>query len=67
MGAALIHKDRLDFPSWGERRSAKGDVRSGEVALEHQVSQAIGNMWFLWLPIDDEPGPDSFRGYVERN
>jgi hypothetical protein len=24
-------------------------------------------MPFLWLGIDDEPGPNSLRGYVERN
>lgn len=32
-----------------------------------QVSNYIGNMPFLWLPIDDLPGPDSLRGYIERN
>ncbi|MAM93323.1 MAG: hypothetical protein CMI61_01570 [Parvibaculum sp.] len=24
-------------------------------------------MPFLWLAIDDEPGPGSLRGYIERN
>ena len=24
-------------------------------------------MSFLWVPVDDEPGPESARGYVERN
>jgi len=24
-------------------------------------------MPFLWLPIEDEPGPKSLRGFVERN
>lgn len=24
-------------------------------------------MPFLWLAINDEPGPDSLRGYIERN
>ena len=24
-------------------------------------------MSVLWLPIDDEPGPNSIRGYVEQN
>jgi hypothetical protein len=31
------------------------------------VSEIIGNMRFLWLAIEDEPGPNSQRGYVERN
>ena len=65
--AALINRDKLDFPTWGKGNSAKRDVRSGEVALEHQVSQVVGNMSFLWLPIDDEAGPKSLRRYVERN
>jgi hypothetical protein len=67
IGAALINRDKLDFPTWGERNSAETDVRSGEVALEHQVSKVIGSMSLLWLPIDDEAGPKSLRGYVERN
>lgn len=67
VGAALINRDKLDFPTWGRGNLAKGDIKSGEVALEHQVSQVIGNMSFLWVPVDDEPGPESARGYVERN
>jgi hypothetical protein len=31
------------------------------------VSEIIGNMRFLWLAIEDERGPNSQRGYVERN
>jgi hypothetical protein len=27
----------------------------------------IGEMPFLWLAVDDEPGPDSQRGHIERN
>ncbi len=32
-----------------------------------QVSDRIGEMPFLWLAIDDHPGPESLRGYIERN
>lgn len=35
--------------------------------MEVQVSRRIGAMPFLTLPIDDPPGPDSLRGYIERN
>jgi hypothetical protein len=31
------------------------------------VSEVIGKMSFLWLPVRDEPGPNSQRGYIERN
>lgn len=34
--------------------------------MEAHVSSAIGAMHFLWLPIEDEPGPHSDRGVVER-
>ncbi len=31
------------------------------------VCATIGDMPFLWLAVEDEPGPDSLRGYIERN
>lgn len=31
------------------------------------AANAISSMPFLWLAVDDEPGPDSDRGYIERN
>jgi hypothetical protein len=67
VGAALINRERLDFPTWGVGNTAHREVRSGELALGRQVSQVIGNMRFLWLAIEDEAGPDSRRGYIERN
>lgn len=42
-------------------------VKSIEAGLEHTVSAVIGAMPFLWLEIDDPPGPQSQRGYMERN
>ena len=42
-------------------------LRLSELALEREVSKTIGAMAFLWLPIDDEAGPDSLRGLIERN
>ena len=35
--------------------------------MEQTVSAVIGDMPLLWLAIEDEPGPDSLRGYIERN
>ena len=67
LGAALINRERLNFPTWGDGNTADRDVRSGELALERQVSQVIGNMSFLWLAIEDQAGAESRRGYVERN
>jgi len=67
VGAALARRHGYDFPTWGDGHSAKSEVRKSEVALEKQVSTFIGAMPFLWLAIDDDAGPDSLRGYIERN
>ncbi len=53
--------------SWGRGNTAPRDVRVQEQALESVVSAVIGDMPFLWLAIEDEPGPGSLRGYIERN
>ena len=67
-GTALIERDAIDGDSWDDRRgSAPPDVRERELSLERAVSQVIGNMPFLWLSVDDEPGPQSLRGFIERN
>jgi hypothetical protein len=67
VGTAIMARDGLDFPSWGNGSNAPVDVRAGETALEYKVSKAICAMPFLWLAIDDEPGTESLRGYVERS
>ena len=67
VGTALIEKDGHNYPSWGQGSSALRDVREGERSLERAVSTVIGDMPFLWLAIEDEPGPDSLRGNIERN
>ncbi len=46
---------------------SRTEVRQSEAALEKSVSQVIGSMPFLWLDVDDAPGPASLRGYLERN
>ena len=35
--------------------------------MEQAVSEVVGEMPFLWLAVDDDPGPESLRGYIERN
>ena len=68
VGTALIKRDALEYPSWDNRKgSAPREVREREYSLEEAVSEVIGDMPFLWLAIEDEPGPDSLRGYIERN
>ena len=62
-----MERDDLTCSSWGKGNNAPREVKLGERALEQEVSAVIGAMPFLWLAVNDEPGPDSLRGYIERN
>ncbi len=65
VGKSLIKRDGLICPSWGWVSSDK--EAEAEATLERYVSAVIGQMPFLWLAIEDETGPDSLRGCIERN
>ncbi|HTZ71398.1 MAG TPA: hypothetical protein VMB71_12160 [Acetobacteraceae bacterium] len=52
--------------SWG-RPAATPIERKQETALEAAVSLYAGQMPFLYLAVDDEPGPMSQRGFIEKN
>jgi hypothetical protein len=67
VGTALIGRDGYKFPTWGEGGSAAKDIKAGEVELERAVSEVVRAMPFIWLSVDDEPGPASMRGKIERN
>jgi hypothetical protein len=78
VGEALVTRGSCPpCPSWG----VKGDLGKAAEALhvdrstlaateapvEAAVSAYLGGMPFLSLPIEDEPGPASLRGFIERN
>jgi hypothetical protein len=67
IGQALIRKRKYEYPTWGRGQNAPSDVRGAEKKLEQEVSDFIRQMPFLWLAVEDDPGPDSERGYIERN
>lgn len=67
VGTALINRGEHSCPTWGKNLSAIRDIRMQETALECAVSAVIRAMPFLWLAIDDDAGPSSRRGYIERN
>ena len=67
VGAALIRHGGYKSSTWGEGSTANRDVRDGELALECAVSNVIVIMPFLWIAIEDEAGPQSRRGFIERN
>ena len=66
VGSTLLNGGR-SCPTLGIGSAAPRAVRRREQAPEQEVSRIIGAMPFLWLAVDDPPGPDSLRGYIERN
>jgi hypothetical protein len=69
-GEALIRRDPWDpavAGHWGIGNHASSEITKAELPLEQAVSQIIRRMPFLWLPVLDAPGPESLRGYIERN
>lgn len=67
VGQSLIARHGYEYPMWGVGSNAPKDIRVSEIPLECEVSRVIGLMPFLWLGIDDEAGPTSLRGVIERN
>ena len=69
-GRALLNGEYLSKDisrTWGDGSTTKKDVREIEKPLEIEVNKHIRRMPFLWLKVDDPPGPNSLRGYIERN
>ena len=48
-------------------RVEKAALAAAEAPVEAAISVYLGRLPFLWLSIDDEPGPGSLRGPIERN
>ena len=70
VGSALLQKDNWPkdvSQTWSIGSTASREIRLKEKALEQSVSQYIGKMPFIWLEVNDEPGPESLRGFIERN
>jgi hypothetical protein len=69
VGEAIIERDGLheEFPEWGAGTTAGRERRLSELAMERRVSEYIRNLPFLWVAVDDEPGPDSDRAVLEQN
>ena len=53
--------------SWGRGATPPADSVRQELTLEAAVSLYISQMPFLYLAVDDAPGPHSLRGFIERN
>lgn len=78
VGEALRARENAEAPkSWGigsdpgqaaERlHTTSAEVRAGEQDLEIAVSGYVGQLPFLVLGVEDDSGPESLRGVIERN
>ncbi len=78
VGIALANRTGIPLPgSWGvagaageaARRLAvdRSSINKAEAGIEALVSEYIGRMPLLWLNVNDDPGPNSSRGLIERN
>lgn len=69
VGEAMIERYQLHetYSHWDEGTSAGRERRLDELELEQRVSDYIRDLPFLWLKVNDEPGPESDRAYLERN
>ena len=67
VGSTLVKQPDWVCPTWGAGNNAPKDIRESEEQVEREVSRIIRAMPFLWLAVDDLPGAESIRGYIERN
>ena len=68
IGEALMRRDpALAVESWGRGSTTPRENRVAERPLEEKVSDYLGAMTFLFLPVPDRGGPESTRGLIERN
>ena len=68
IGEALIARgDVVSCATWGVGNTASRETRLAELALEAAVSATLGTFKVVWLNVNDEPGPQSLRGPIERN
>lgn len=67
VGLALLAREGVQHPTWGVRPAASRDVVEAEREMEERVSAYLARLLVTHVPVLDEPGPASLRGYVERN
>lgn len=67
VGGSFIARDGIALGTWGVGSSATPHVRAVERELEERVSGYLAELLVTFLPVLDEPGPRSMRGYIERN
>lgn len=68
VGAAMLRREDLAgrYAEWGEGAS-NPDRREHEHPHEKRVSTYVRDLPFLWVAVDDAPGPDSDRAFLARH
>lgn len=70
VGSAILQNDSCSNETngtWGRGSTASREIRLLEKPLEQSVSRYLREMPFLWLEVNDAPGPISLRGIIEKN
>lgn len=67
VGTALINAGSFVCSTWSKGSSASPETVVSERELEKAVSEYIGRMQVLLLNLPDGAGPNSLRGFIERN
>lgn len=67
VGRAMLEREGTvtTLPSWGVGQHASQEIMQNETALERRVSDYLGALEVIVLPIDDPPSKDSRRAKVE--
>jgi hypothetical protein len=68
VGRAIIERDQLQqyYPNWGKGQSAPKSITDLERPLESMVSEYIGSLRVLFIPVIDTAGTRSMRATIER-
>jgi hypothetical protein len=69
----MLLRDNVTVTTWGVGSSkpphlkASRELQAAEEAHERRVSEYMGAVSVFWINVPDPPGPESDRGYIERN
>jgi hypothetical protein len=68
VGRAIIERESLqeEFPHWGKGQSAGREIADPEAPMEKRVSEYIGSLRVLFIPVLDSAGIGSMRATIER-
>lgn len=73
VGKAILLRDEIYLPSWGQGSVVPANVRADTVAMtaeaahELKVSEYIGKMRMMWIEVSDHASTDSMRAFIEKN